>query len=907
MPDYPKEYEFDAVLRDGGIVHIRPIRPDDKEALLAFFERTGPESRYFRFFRSKNRLSSEELIYYTNLDYERRMAFVAVEDGELIGVARYDVMTDEPGRAEVALMVEDAHQGRGVGTQLFQILTVYARRHGVVSFEAFVLPENAQMMRMFRSSGYEMQRAFDEGVYAVSLATAESEASMEAEARREQLAVATSLLPIFYPRSIAVIGASRDPGSVGAKLFDNLLSTGFTGPLYPVHPSANVIHSVRAYPSVLEIPDPVDLAFIVVPSGVVNQVAAECAEKGVRGLVVISAGFSEIGGAGMEREKELVRIVRAGGMRMVGPNCMGLLNTDPVVHLNGTFAPVYPPRGNVAMLSQSGALGIAILDYARRNAIGISSFVSVGNKADISGNDLILYWEDDPSTDVILLYLESFGNPRRFARLAPRVSRRKPIVAVKSGRTTAGSRAASSHTGALASTDHAVEALFREAGVTRTDTLEQLFGVAQVLAHQPLPGGRRVGIVTNAGGPAILAADALESMNLELPELSPELQGRLRSLLAAEAATRNPVDLIAGAGPDEFEHALDLMLGSGEVDAVIAIYVPTSLDGAAPVADTIRRVAAAHEGGPTLVSVFMSEDAAGNLLQDDQVKVPAFAFPEDAAHALAKAAARSEWLSRPIGTIREFSDVDPESARRVVTAAIDRFGEEGGWLDPEAVAEVLAAFAIRLPAAETAASAEDAVAAARRIGGAVAMKLVAPSVVHKSDAGAVALNVSGEDEIRRVFDELMAIAPDAEGVLVQEMIESGQEVLVGMTEDPSFGPLIAFGLGGVFVELIGDVSFRLHPLTDVDAESMIHEIRTAPLLDGYRGASPRDVDALAELLERVSAMVTALPEMVELDLNPVMVFPRGQGVRPVDARIRVRRLPEEWIPELRDIPSVMRD
>ena len=895
------------MLRDGGIVQVRPITTDDQAALAAFFDRTGPESRYFRFFRTKARLSAEELDYYTQVDYARRMAFVAFHEDQLIGVARYDVNLDDSDTAEVAFMVEDAHQGRGIGTQLLQMLTVYARRQGVGSFEAYVLPENARMMRLFRNSGYQLRRTFEEGVYTVAFPTAESEDSVAAEERRERRAVAASLLPMLYPRSIAVIGASRQAGSIGAVLFHNLLSASFNGALYPVHPSAETVNSVRAYKSVLDIPDPVDMAFVVVPASVVLSVVKECAEKGVRGLVVISAGFSEIGEHGAELEEELLGIVRSAGMRMVGPNCMGLLNTDPVVQLNGTFAPVYPPPGNVAMLSQSGALGIAILDYARRNAIGISSFVSVGNKADISGNDLILYWEDDPATDVIVLYLESFGNPRRFGRIARRVARNKPIVAVKSGRTAAGSRAASSHTGALASTDRAVEALFREAGVIRTETLEELFGVSQLLANQPVPAGRRVGVVTNAGGPAILAADALAARGMELPELSTGLQAQLHEHLPAVASASNPIDMIAGAGPDEFQHSVGTLLRSDEVDAVIAIYVPTSLDGASEVAQAMRDVVAGSDASKTVLTVFMSEGASAEMLQDERVAVPSFAFPESAAIALARAADYGAWLQRPTGSVRRFDDLDVAAANEVVQRALQHMDSAGGWLESDDVERVLAAFNLPLPSSRIAGSATEAVAAAAEISGPVAMKVVAESALHKTDVGGVALDIDGERDVTATFERLISVVPDAEGVLVQEMVAGGEEVLIGMTEDALFGPLIVFGLGGVFVELVGDVAFRLHPVADVDAVSMIREIQTAPLLEGYRGAVPSDIDALAEMLERVSAMVTALPQMVELDLNPVKVFAAGHGVRVVDARIRVRPLPERWVPELADIPSVMAD
>ncbi|HSM45060.1 MAG TPA: GNAT family N-acetyltransferase, partial [Acidimicrobiia bacterium] len=519
MAEYPSEYELDVVLRDGGGARIRPIKPDDGDLVRAFFEQLGPESRYYRFFQVKHTLEDKELEHFVNVDYDDRMALVALHDGELIGVGRYDRERSHTDRAEVAFAVVDDQQGRGLGTRLLELLTTYARSHGIKGFRAFVLGENRQMMRVFRNSGYELARTLDSGVFTVDFPVGVSEESLAAAAEHERRAVAASLLPLFFPRSIAVIGASNDATSIGGRLFNNILAEGFVGPLYPVNPTSKVVRSVKAYPTIGDVPDEVDLAFIVVPQRFVGQVAQECADANVRGIVVISAGFSEVGEEGAEDERRLLEIVRESGMRMVGPNCMGLLNTSEASRLNGTFAPVYPPSGNVAMSSQSGALGIAILDYATRHNIGISQFVSVGNKADVSGNDLLMAWEDDPQTDVITLYLESFGNPLKFSRIARRIGKKKPIIAVKSGRTSAGSRAASSHTGALASSDEAVNALFRQAGVIRVDTIEELFDTASLLANQPVPKGRRIGIITNAGGPGILAADALEANGLVLPEL----------------------------------------------------------------------------------------------------------------------------------------------------------------------------------------------------------------------------------------------------------------------------------------------------------------------------------------------------------------------------------------------------
>lgn len=896
-PGYPAAWEEDALLRDGSTVRIRPIVPDDAAALQEMVRSMSRRSVYFRFFRVKRELTDEELRRYTELDYRRRMALVAVDDGRIVGVGRYEAGDGDPGVAEVAFAVVDDHQRRGIGSLLLNRLTAYARTHGIRAFRAHLLADNHVMMRTFRNAGFRMSRELEEGVYTVEFPTEESPETLEAADELERRGVVASLMPIFYPQNVAVIGASRDPDSIGGRLFLNLVNGNFTGAVYPVNPSSPVVRSVAAYPTILDVPAPIDVAFIVVPAPYVVEVARQCVRKGVRGIVVISAGFSETGPAGRRREAELLRVVRGGDMRMIGPNCMGIVNTDPAVRLDGQFGPLAPKRGNVAMSSQSGALGLAILDYANQLNIGISTFVSVGNRADVSGHDLLLYWEDDPATDVILLYLESFGHPRRFGRIARRIARKKPIVAVKSGRTSAGARAASSHTGSLASADVAVDALFRQAGVLRVETLEALFDVTALLANQPLPRGRRVGIVTNAGGPAILAVDALVSRGLEVPVLSEELQVELRSFLTDEAAVANPVDMVAGAGPADYRRALDLLLASDELDAVMAIFVPASEAGAEETAVAIREAAERHHGGCTFLTVYMRSAGAPPELSGERRRVPAYPFPERAARALRAAVDRAEWLERPQGRVVAFSDVDAEGARTVVTEALGRAGG-ATWLTPEEAAAVLAAYRVPVPAEELVHDAETAVAAARRIGGRVVLKVVAPSALHKSDVGGVVVGIEGDDEVRRAYEQVSTAVPDVEGVLVQEFVEGGHEVIIGVAEDPNFGPLVGFGLGGVFVELIGDVAFRIQPVTDVDAEEMIAEVRSARLLEGYRGAEPGDVRAVKDTILRVAQLVEDVPQIEEMDLNPVIVRRPGDGVVVVDVRIRVAPRPEDHPEEL---------
>ncbi len=850
--NYPSEYELDIVLRDGAVARFRPIKSSDAGALVIFFERLGAQSRYFRFFRAKQQLTDKEVEFFTTVDYENRMAMVAFHEDEMIGVGRYDRETDNPSIAEVAFAVADDQQGRGIGTQLLQLLTTYGRTHGVDSLQAFVLPDNLAMMRVFRNSGYVLTRSLEEGVYNVQFPVEASEDARAAEARREQRAIAASILPIFYPRSIAVVGASRTPGSIGARLFDNLLHHGFSGVVYPVNPKTDVVRSVRTYPSLSAIPGDVDLAIIAVPAAAVLDVVRDCAEKGVRGLVVISAGFSEVGD--FDKEAELVELVRSAGMRMIGPNCMGLVNTDPAVNLNATFAPVYPPRGNVAMLSQSGALGIAILDYARRHDIGISQFVSIGNKADISGNDLILSWEEDPSTDVIVMYLESFGNPRKFARIARRIGRKKPIIAVKSGRSQAGSRAASSHTGALASVDAAVDALSAQTGMIRVDTIEELFAVASLLANQPLPQGRRVAVITNAGGPGILAADALESSGLELPVFSAELQAALRVGVPAEASVTNPVDLIASAGPSEYGHVARILSNSDEIDAIITIHIQT-LENAPDVGVPVLE--AAKSSTKTQIAVLMESGSGRVSMRDSSLTIPVYEFPEAAAKALARAVDYSEWRRTPFGAVPVLPILMQRERKPLLRPRWSAM-PEGGWLSDDEVRSILLAYNISVPGSFTVTTAEAAVEAWEEVGGPVAMKLIAPSALHKSDIGGVRLDVSGGDNVRQVFDQLMALADDAKGVLVQEMVSDGHEALVGMTEDPSFGPLLVFGLGGVYVELLKDVVFRVAPITDSEAEQMVSGIKSAKLLAGYRGQPAGDTAAVEAVLLRVSAMVEAI-------------------------------------------------
>jgi acetyltransferase len=700
---------------------------------------------------------------------------------------------------------------------------------------------------------------------------------------------APSLDPILRPRSIAVIGASRRTGSIGNTVLRHLIQAGFTGPVYPVNPQATSVASVPAFPSVASLPTVPDLAIIVVPGRFVLDTARDCAQKGVRGLVVITAGFREVGGAGAAAEKELLALIREYGMRMVGPNCMGVLNSSESVSMNGTFSPVLPPHGNIAFASQSGAMGMTILDYASEVGIGISQFVSLGNKADVSGNDLIAHWRDDPEVGVILLYLESFGAPRRFTQLARETTRSgKPILAVKAGRTAAGARAATSHTGALAQVDLATDALFNQCGVQRADTIEQLFDAAVAFSRAPLPKGNRVAILTNAGGPGILIADACEAHGLKVGDLTSETRDALKAILAEEASVANPIDMIASATPEQIEQSLRIVLSDPGVDAVIASYVPLALE--APLVARAFEVGARGSDKPVLAVLMSKRGLPQGVAELEGSRIPAYRFPESAARALGALWRQQQWMARPSEECQTF-DVNQEDAATIIVSAIAA-GREHLSL-PEGL-QVLEAYGIRTARWTIAQTVDEAVAAAESFGGAVVLKAASAEILHKSESGAVRLGLVGAEAVAGAFHDLESLLKDtsenalSEGVLVQEMVDGGRETIVGMAWQPQFGPILMFGLGGVHVEVLKDVSFRIQPVTAHDAAEMIDSLRGAPILEGVRGEPPVDRSRIEETIQRVSLLVGNHPEIQELDINPFLAFPDPDRCCAVDARFRLR-------------------
>jgi acetate---CoA ligase (ADP-forming) len=889
---YPGECDVDVALRDGSTLHVRPVTAADRPAVLEFLTALSPESIGFRFFGGAN--LDWAAGWSVDVDYAERYALVATTgmDQRIVAHGAYVHTADD--RAEVAFVVSDDWQGHGIATIMLAHLAAVAEQHSISLFTAEVLPHNHRMIAVFRDSGFPVAQRFADGVTEIELPTSLSPQALERFEQREQTAAVAAMRCFLRPRSVAVIGASRRRRSVGGQILRNVLCGGFTGTVYPVNSHARTVQGRRAYGAIGDVPEPVELAVLAVPAAHVNDVARACGTAGVRALLVISAGFAETGAPGVERQRELLRICRESGMRLIGPNCLGVFNTAPDVRLNATFAERAPLPGRVGFLSQSGGLGIAIVEAADRLGFGLSSFVSVGNKGDISGNDLLEYWEHDPDTDVLLLYLESFGNPRRFARIARRVGRAKPIVAVKSGRSPAGARATSSHTGALLETsDVTVDTLFRQAGVIRTDTMHELFDVGALLAAQPAPAGPRVAIVTNAGGPGILCADACQGVGLDVVEFSPAVRERLAGLLAPEASLGNPIDMIATAPAASYRQTIETLVQERACDAILAIFVPPLVTRARDVAREIH-TAAERAGGVALAAVFMTSEGTPPELSSPATRVPSFAFPEDGARAIAHAARYGRWRAQPLGRLPALEDLRPEDATVVIAQALAAGDDNGGcWLGPDALAALFACYGLPLIDGRVVRGATQAVAAAAELGVPVALKAVASDLVHKSDAGGVRLGLDGPRAVaagaREIAASVKRTGHALDGLLVQPMANAGVELLMGVVHDESFGPVIACGAGGTSAEIAGDAQVRITPLTDLDAREMLRALRMFPLLDGYRGAPPCDVAALEDILLRLSALVEAHPEVAELDANPVVAGPDGAVI--VDARVRVAAAP----------------
>ncbi|MFD6566316.1 GNAT family N-acetyltransferase [Micromonospora profundi] len=828
----------DVLLSDGSTVQLRPISPDDAPAIVAMHSRFSERTRYLRYFSPYPRIPERDLIRFVTVDHSDREAFVVLAGEQIVAVGRYERLGPQALEAEVAFVVEDAYQGRGIGSVLMEHLADAARRNGIMSFVAEVLPTNGTMLRVFSDFGYQVQREYADGVVHLSFPIAPTEATLEVQFGREHRTEARSIARLLAPRGIAFYGASATGQGVGAAVLGHLRDGGFTGAVVPVHPSASMVAGLPAYPSAVDAGVPVDLAVVAVPPAAVTAVVADAAAAGVHGLVVISAGFAEAGAQGAATQRALVRAAHAAGMRVVGPNCLGVANTDPTVRLNATLAPALPPAGRVGIFSQSGAFGVALLAEADRRGLGLSSFVSAGNRADVSGNDLLQYWQDDPGTDVIMLYLETFGNPRKFARLARRIGRSKPVVALASPARPPG-------VGDSAGPDEvAVAALFAQSGVIRVDTVPELLDVGVLLANQPLPAGGRVGVVGNSSALTGLAATACVGQGLTVVDGYPR-------------------DVGPSAGAAEFAAALTETASDDRVDALVVVFAPplpgqlTDVD-----ADVIAALPAALAlGKPTVATFLVGRPPAG---------MPVYGGVEEAVRALARVHRYAEWLRRPPGAA-------PELLR------VDRAAAQAALRDPPDPNALLAAYGIEPVASVSVDSLDAAVDAAARMGFPVALKAAAPGLRHRVDLGAVRLDLPDEATVRRAYAELAARF-GAE-VLVQPMVPPGVACVVELMEDPAFGPVVGFGLGGVATELLGDRAWRAVPLTDRDAAELVDEPRAAPLLRGHRGAAPVDRAALADLLLRVGQLADEQPRVRSLTLNPVLARP--DGITVLHAQVQV--------------------
>jgi len=873
----PAPVGIDVILRDGGTLRLRPPGSGDADRVLTFFSELSDESLFRRFhgFRAVDRSMVEPFL---DPDWSTRGALVASlgDDGEsrIVALGSYSRIGDTDG-ADMAFAVSDDEQGRGIGTRLLEQLALTAHRNGISRFVADVLASNSAALGVFRGAGFEVSRTRDADEIELRFPIASTSDYEGRVAERDHIGVVNSLRPFFQPKSVAVLGASRRRGSIGGELFRNILAADFAGAAYPINLKAEPVAGVRAYTSIEEIDAPIDLAVICLPGGQVVDAAKEALDHGVAALCVISAGFAETGAEGRERQDRLLALVRAHGARLVGPNCLGI--AVPALGLNATFAPRALPAGTIGFSSQSGALGLALLEKATERNLGFSAFISIGNKADVSSNDLLEWWEDDESTNLVLLYLESFGNPRAFSRIARRVARRKPIVALKAGSTSAGSRAAGSHTAALAGSETAVDALFHQTGVLRANTLEELVDAASLLSRGALPSGRRVGVITNAGGLGILCADACEAAGLELPPVTEATRMRLADHVPAEASLGNPIDLLGSATPATYRAVLGPLLADPSLDAIIVLFVPPVVAGADDVAVSIREAVEQSAAAKPVVAAIVSAEGVPPALRDPGSPVIALPYPESAARALALAADHAEWLRRPPGRLVDPEGLDPARARTLIGESLA--GDPDTWLDPEAARALLQAYGIPVVEECLARTPAEAVEAAARLGFPVVVKLAEPGL-HKTDVGGVALDLRDEGQVREAAERMGA------AVVVQPYLAGRTELLAGVVQDPLFGPLVAFGPGGALAELIDDAGFRLAPLTDLDAIELVTGGKAGRLVAGFRGAPAADDNALCDLVIRLGRLADDFPEISELDLNPVLAGP--DGCIAVDARVRVR-------------------
>ena len=871
-PRYPRHWEADVLLRDGRAAHLRPIAEEDQQLLVEFYAQVSAESKYMRFFAAMPELSDKDVWRFTHVDHHDRVAFVLTVANQMIAVGRFDRIPDDRGGAvaEVAFLVQDAHQGRGIAQLLLEHLAQAGRELGVEKFVAEVLPDNRRMIAIFREAGYRVAGGFEDGVMRLEFPIDSTDTSMGVIFSREHRAEAASIQTFFNARSVAVIGASRRQDTIGRTLVRNLVLGDYTGRVYVVNPAAEAVAGMPAYSSVADIPDEVAVAIVAVPADAVSDVVLDCAAKGVHGMIVISSGFAETGEEGRRRQRHLVGLARSYGLRLIGPNCLGVINTAGDISLNASLSTVMPSRGRAGFFCQSGALGVAILEKVMRRGLGLSTFVSAGNRADVSGNDLLQYWEEDDATEVVLLYLESIGNPRKFSRIARRVSRRKPVIAVKSGRTTQGVPMGHA-VRSIAAPQAAVDAMFRQAGVIQVDTLDEMFDVAQLVAHQPLPQGPRVAVVGNSDALGLLAADAAAAAGLEV---------------------REPVALGAEATAEDFEKALDEAIDDAAVDSVVAVFIPPLNTTGEEVANVLAAVG--EQADKPLISTFLATEGVPELLRVPDVagstagrgSVPSYPAPEAAVRALARVVEYAAWLDRPEGAVVIPEEVDEGRARRRVNEIL-MDSQEGRVLTFEELREILDAYGIDLWERVEVGTEDAAVAAGERLGWDVVLKATAEHLRQRPDLAHVWRNIDTEAEMRHAWATMQTMIDDSAtaGFIVQKVSPPGVPVGIGGVEDQLFGPVVSFGVSGAATELLGDKAFRIPPMHSGEAADMVREIKAAPLLFGYRGSEVVDVDAIEKLLLRVAQLKNDLPQVCSLDLNLVLAGAHGATVLDATGRV----------------------
>jgi acyl-CoA synthetase (NDP forming)/GNAT superfamily N-acetyltransferase len=888
-PAYPAHWEADVVLRDGGTAHLRPIGPEDAELLVEFYADVSPQSKYYRFFAAMPTLSEREVRRFVDVDHLNKVALVAEVGEKIIAVGQFERLDDSgPPHAEIAFLVQDRHHHRGLGQLLLEHLAQIGREIGIEEFVAEVLPDNTGMLQVFRDAGYQVHRGYADGVVAMRFPIDATDTSVSVMLAREHRADTASVQHFLGARSVAVIGASRREDTVGRLLVRNIVLGDFQGRVYVVNPAASSVAGMPAYASVTDIPDEVEIAVIAVPAESVPDVILDCAHKGVRGVVVVSSGFAESGREGRALQRRVLRLCRTYGLRLIGPNCLGVINTATDLQLNASLSPVMPPRGRAGFFCQSGALGVTILENVSRRGLGLSTFVSAGNRADVSGNDLLQYWEEDDSTEVVLLYLESIGNPRKFSRISRRVSRRKPVIVVKSGRTTQGVPMGHAVRSSEVGPD-AVDAMFRQAGVIQVATIDEMFDVAQLLAHQPLPRGRRLGVVSNSDALALLANDAAVATGLEarwVGELRPD------------------------ADAESFERALDEAIDDPEIDAVLAVYLPPVDTSGSEVANVLAVVG--EQSDKPVVSSFLAAQGVPELLRVPDAtgssagrgSVPSYSSPAAAVVALARAAEYADWLARPETEPDVDDEVDQAAGRAVLTHVLAD-APEGRVLADDELHDLLGAYGVDLWRRVPVSTVEEAVTAGDELGWDVILKSTAEHLRQRPDLAHVWRNIDTEAEMRDAWETMTAsvVEPGADaGFVVQRRAPAGISLSVRGVEDPLFGPVVSFGMAGFVSDLLGDNVFRIPPLERRDAAEMVREIKAAPLLLGYRGSEPVDLGAVEDLVLRVARIKNDLPEVRLLDLSLVMAGPDGVHVLSAEARAEpatdarsdwfVRRMPE---------------